>query len=108
MIEDGQVIGLSIVMALTEEILLDPQMERLLVRNLAYHVPIHADEYDIDVLFTDIPDPHISPIGVRGVGEIGITGVAATIANAVYHATGKRVRELPITLDKLLNMIPNE
>jgi len=55
----------------------------------------------IDVVYTDIPDPH-TPMGARGIGEIGITGVAAAIANAVYHATGKRVTSLPITLDKLL------
>lgn len=97
----GVIMGIG--MALMEETLLDPQTGRLLVRNLAdYHVPAHADVRDIEVLFTDQPDPHISQIGVRGVGEIGITGVAAAIANAIYHATGKRIRELPITPEKLL------
>jgi xanthine dehydrogenase YagR molybdenum-binding subunit len=106
-IRGGVIMGIG--MALMEETLLDPQTGRLLVQNLAdYHVPVHADVHNIDVLFTDIPDPHISLIGVRGVGEIGITGVAAAIANAVYHATGKRIRELPITPDKLLNMILSE
>ena len=62
---------------------------------------MHLDVPQIDVLFTDIPDPH-APMGARGVGEIGITGVAAAVANAIYNATGKRVRDLPITLDKLL------
>jgi xanthine dehydrogenase YagR molybdenum-binding subunit len=66
-----------------------------------YHLPVHADVPEIDVIFTDIPDPY-SPMGARGLGEIGITGVAAAVANAVHNATGKRVRDLPITLDKLL------
>ena len=66
-----------------------------------YHVPVQMDVPAIDILWTDIPDPH-SPLGARGIGEIGITGVAAAIANAVYNATGKRVRDLPITLDKLM------
>ncbi|BAZ11723.1 aldehyde oxidase and xanthine dehydrogenase, molybdopterin binding protein [Calothrix sp. NIES-4071] len=65
-------------------------------------MPVHADMGNIEVLSTDIPDPHISLLGARGVGEIGITGVAVAIANAIYHATGKRIRELPITPDKLL------
>jgi xanthine dehydrogenase YagR molybdenum-binding subunit len=56
----------------------------------------------IDVIFIDEQDPYVNEIGVKGIGEIGITGVAAAIANAVFHATGKRVRDLPITLDKLL------
>ena len=66
-----------------------------------YHVPVHMDVPRIDVMWTDIPDPH-APAGARGIGEIGITGVAAAIANAIYNATGRRVRDLPITLDKLL------
>jgi xanthine dehydrogenase YagR molybdenum-binding subunit len=64
-------------------------------------VPVQLDVPQIDVLFSDIPDPHAA-VGARGLGEIGITGVAAAIANAVYHATGKRIRSLPITLDKLM------
>ena len=66
-----------------------------------YQVPVHADLPDIDVLWTDIPDPY-TPLGLHGVGGIGIVGAAAAVANAVYNATGKRVRTLPITLDKLL------
>ena len=66
-----------------------------------YHVPVNADAPHIETYFLDIPDPH-TPMGAHGVGEIGITGVAAAVANAVFHATGKRVRDLPITLDKLL------
>ena len=97
----GVIFGIG--MALMEETVLDPNNGRLVVRNLAdYHVPVNADIGEIDVLFTDKPDPRISSLGVRGVGEIGITGVAAAIANAIYHATGKRIRDLPITLDKLL------
>jgi xanthine dehydrogenase YagR molybdenum-binding subunit len=66
-----------------------------------YHVPVHADIHDIKVIFVDEPDDS-NALGLKGVGEIGIVGVAAAVANAVYHATGKRVRELPITLDKLI------
>ena len=64
-------------------------------------MPVHADVHDIKVIFVDEPDDIINPLGMKGVGEIGIVGVAAAVANAVYHATGKRVRDLPITLDKL-------
>jgi xanthine dehydrogenase YagR molybdenum-binding subunit len=67
-----------------------------------YHVPVNADIQDIQVIFVEEPDELINPMGIKGVGEIGIVGVAAAIANAIYHATGKRVRDLPITLDKVL------
>jgi xanthine dehydrogenase YagR molybdenum-binding subunit len=66
-----------------------------------YHVPVNADVHDIKVIFVEEKDDIINPLGIKGVGEIGLVGVAAAIANAVYHATGKRVRDLPITLDKL-------
>ena len=90
-------------MALFEESLLDPRYGRIVNNNLAeYHVPVNADVPDIDILVLDEMDPHINPLGAKGIGEIGITGVPAAIANAVYHATGRRVRELPITLDKLI------
>jgi xanthine dehydrogenase YagR molybdenum-binding subunit len=90
-------------MALLEETLIDPRTGRYVNADLAeYHVPVNADVGVIDATLVDEDDPHVSPIGAKGAGEIGITGVAASIANAVYHATGVRVRELPITLDKLL------
>jgi xanthine dehydrogenase YagR molybdenum-binding subunit len=63
---------------------------------------VHADVPDIDVLFVEEEDPYVNELGAKGIGEIGITGISAAIANAVFHATGKRVRDLPITLDKLL------
>jgi xanthine dehydrogenase YagR molybdenum-binding subunit len=89
-------------MALHEETLIDHVFGRIMNANIAeYHVPVHADVHDINVIFVDEPDSIINPLGMKGVGEIGIVGVAAAVANAVYHATGKRVRDLPITLDKL-------
>ena len=89
-------------MALHEETLIDHHFGRVMNANIAeYHVPVNADVHDIKVIFVDEPDELINPMGIKGVGEIGIVGVAAAIANAVYHATGKRVRDLPITLDKL-------
>ena len=89
-------------MALHEETLLDHTLGRVMNANIAeYHVPVNADVHDIKVIFVDEPDETINRMGVKGVGEIGIVGVAAAIANAIYHATGKRVRDLPITLDKL-------
>ena len=102
----SQIIGgvtMGIGMALTEETVYDPATGLPVTRNLAdYHVPTNADVPDIDVQFVGEPDYAFNPIGARGMGEIGITGVAAAIANAVFHATGKRVRDLPITPDKLL------
>jgi xanthine dehydrogenase YagR molybdenum-binding subunit len=90
-------------MALHEETLIDHAFGRIMNANIAeYHVPVNADIHDIQVIFVDEPDELINPMGIKGIGEIGIVGVAAAIANAVYHATGKRVRDLPITLDKLL------
>ena len=90
-------------MALTEESLLDPATGRYVNENLAeYHVPVNADIGAIDVTVVDESDTRFNPLGIRGIGEIGITGATAAIANAVYHATGRRVRDLPITLDKLL------
>jgi xanthine dehydrogenase YagR molybdenum-binding subunit len=89
-------------MALHEETLIDHKLGRIMNADIAeYHVPVNADVHDIKVIFVDEPDDQINPLGIKGLGEIGIVGVAAAIANAVYHATGKRVRDLPITLDKL-------
>ncbi|NOJ46873.1 xanthine dehydrogenase family protein molybdopterin-binding subunit [Bradyrhizobium archetypum] len=90
-------------MALHEETLFDHQFGRVMNANIAeYHVPVNADIHDIEVIFVDEPDEIVNPLGIKGLGEIGIVGVAAAIANAVYHATGKRVRDLPITLDKVV------
>ena len=90
-------------MALHEESLVDRNYGRIMNHNLAeYHVPVNADIHDIQVIFVEEHDPIVNPIGVKGVGEIGIVGTAAAIGNAVFHATGKRIRELPITLDKLM------
>lgn len=102
----SQIIGgvvWGIGMALHEETLVDHKFGRIMNANFGeYHVPVNADVHDIKVIFVDEPDGIVNPLGIKGVGEIGIVGVAAAIANAVYHATGKRVRDLPITLDKLL------
>jgi xanthine dehydrogenase YagR molybdenum-binding subunit len=90
-------------MALHEESLIDHNFGRVMNPNIAeYHVPVNADVHDIKVIFVDEPDDIINPLGIKGLGEIGIVGVAAAIANAIHHATGKRVRDLPITLDKLM------
>jgi xanthine dehydrogenase YagR molybdenum-binding subunit len=90
-------------MALHEETLIDHHFGRIMNANIAeYHVPVNADVHDIKVIFVDEPDALVNPLGIKGVGEIGIVGTAAAIANAIYHATGKRVRDLPITLDKLM------
>jgi xanthine dehydrogenase YagR molybdenum-binding subunit len=102
----SQIIGgvvWGIGMALHEETLVDHQFGRIMNANIAeYHVPVNADVHDIEVIFVDEPDDIVNPLGIKGLGEIGIVGVAPAIANAVYHATGKRVRDLPITLDKLI------
>jgi xanthine dehydrogenase YagR molybdenum-binding subunit len=96
----GIIMGLGL--ALFEETQFDERKGRVMNPSLAeYHIPVHMDVPEIEVMWTDIPDPH-TPMGARGVGEIGITGTAAAVANAVYNATGKRIRDLPITLDKLL------
>lgn len=96
----GVVMGIG--MALHEETKWDKRLGRIMNANLGeYHVPAHADVQNIDVIFVHEEDK-ANPLGVKGLGEIGIVGAAAAVANAVFHATGKRVRDLPITLDKLL------
>lgn len=98
----GMIFGIG--MALMEGTIYDPTNGRVVTRDLTdYLVPVNADMPEFDIRFIDIPDPYISPVGARGIGEIGITGITAAIANAIYHATGKRVRDLPITPDKLLS-----
>jgi len=98
----GMLFGFST--ALMESTVPDPNVGRIVNPNLAeYHIAVHADtppEFDID--FINEPDPHMADLGARGIGEIGIVGVPAAVANAIFHATGKRVRDLPITLDKLI------
>jgi xanthine dehydrogenase YagR molybdenum-binding subunit len=97
----GMVWGIG--MALLEQTLFDHRYGKIINSDFAeYLVPSHADIGDLQVIFVDDEDPHVNALGAKGIGELGITGAAAAIANAVYHATGKRVRDLPITLDKLI------
>lgn len=97
----GIIMGLG--MALMEETIRDPRSGAITNNSLAdYHVPVNADIPPIDVAFVEYPDLQFNALGVRGVGEISITGVAAAVANAVYHATGRRVRDLPILPERLL------
>jgi xanthine dehydrogenase YagR molybdenum-binding subunit len=97
----GMTMGLG--MALLEESILDPNFGDYVNHDLAtYHVPVCADLEEIDAVWIDEDDPHLNPMGSKGIGEIGIVGTAAAVANAVHHATGIRVRDLPIRLDKLI------
>jgi xanthine dehydrogenase YagR molybdenum-binding subunit len=97
----GVVWGIS--MALFEETKLDTRYGRVINADLAeYHVPVNADIGELDIVVLDIPDMKFNPLGARGIGELGITGAVAAVTNAVYHATGKRVRNLPVTVDKIL------
>jgi xanthine dehydrogenase YagR molybdenum-binding subunit len=99
----GGMIG-GIGMALMEHSVVDARNGRVPNANFAeYAVPVHADAPPVmDVIFVDEHDPHVNPLGVKGVGEIAMVGVAPAITNAIFHATGKRIRELPVTPDKLL------
>jgi xanthine dehydrogenase YagR molybdenum-binding subunit len=97
----GMVWGIG--QALHEHSVRDPRTARMVTRDLAdYHVPVHADVPDLEVLLVPEEDPHVNEIGAKGLGELSTPGVAAAIANAAYHATGIRVRDLPITPDKLM------
>ena len=90
-------------MALMEEGVIDHRYGKWINNNFAdYHVPVHADVPHIEVLFVNKPDPIVNPIGSKGIGEVTMVGFPAAVANAVFHATGKRIRELPITPDKLI------
>ncbi|GAB3011099.1 xanthine dehydrogenase family protein molybdopterin-binding subunit [Spirosoma pulveris] len=97
----GMVWGLS--KALEEESVMDHNFGRFMNHNLAeYHVAVNADIHDLDVIFVEEHDEVVNPLGIKGLGEIGIVGMPAAIANAIFHATGRRVRDLPIRLDALL------
>ncbi|OBG87782.1 xanthine dehydrogenase [Mycobacterium sp. E802] len=101
----GMTMGLS--MALHEESVRDPRFGHVVTQDLAsYHISAHADVTDIDAIWLDEVEEHLNPMGSRGAGEIGIVGAAAAVVNAVHHATGVRVRDLPVTLDKVLPALP--
>ena len=97
----GMIMGVG--HALQEATHWDHRLGRITNDNLAeYHIPVNADIPGMDIMWIDEPDFNASPIGAKGIGEIGITGVAAAIANAIYNATGRRFRELPITPEKVM------
>jgi xanthine dehydrogenase YagR molybdenum-binding subunit len=90
-------------MALMERTVLDPRDGRPVNAHMAdYLVPVNLDVLELEARFVDEEDPHVNPLGVKGLAEIALIGIAPAIANAVYHATGKRVRELPIRIENLL------
>jgi xanthine dehydrogenase YagR molybdenum-binding subunit len=93
-------------MALLEESILDSRFGDFLNRDLAgYHIATYADPGEIEVVSIDEDDPHLNPMGTKGIGEIGIVGTAAAVANAVHHATGHRFRRLPIRLDDVVQAL---
>jgi xanthine dehydrogenase YagR molybdenum-binding subunit len=101
----GMTMGLS--MALHEQSVMDPRFGHVVNHDFAeYHVAVNADVGDVQAHWIDEDDPHVNPMGSKGIGEIGIVGTAAAVSNATHHATGVRVRDLPITLDKLLDALP--
>jgi len=106
----SQVIGamtMGVGAALMEELVVDKRAGFFVNHDLAgYEVPVHADLPHQDVIFLDETDPYSSPMKAKGIGELGLCGVGAAIANAVYNATGVRVRDYPVTLDKLLDKMP--
>ena len=90
-------------MALQEATEIDHRYGRIMNPNLQhYHVPVNADVHEIETMFVEEDDKIVNPLGVKGMGELGMVGIPAAIANAVFHATGRRIRDLPITPDKLL------
>jgi xanthine dehydrogenase YagR molybdenum-binding subunit len=89
--------------ALHEHSVRDSRTARMVTRDLAdYHVPVHADVPHLEIILVPEDDPHVNEIGAKGLGELSTPGVAAAIANAIYHATGTRIRDLPITPDKVI------
>jgi xanthine dehydrogenase YagR molybdenum-binding subunit len=107
----SQVIGamtMGVGAALMEDLVVDKRVGYFVNHDLAtYEVPVHADIPHQDVIFLDRPDPVSSPMKAKGVAELGICGAAAAVANAIYNATGVRVRNYPVTLDKLLDRLPD-
>jgi xanthine dehydrogenase YagR molybdenum-binding subunit len=104
-IEGALIMGVG--MARTEAAVFDPATGRIVNDNLAdYIMMVNADTPDMDVTLLDRPDPHIGDLGAKGLGEIGITGIAAAIASATFHATGLRVRELPLSIEHLVAGLP--
>ena len=98
----GAVVG-GIGQALFEETVVDHRMGRIVNSSLAeYHVPVNADVQQVEAFFVEEADDKVNPLGAKGIGEVGYVGVSSAIANAVFNAIGKRIRTLPITLDKLM------
>lgn len=92
---------MGIGMGLHEQTLTDHRFGRFMIHSFAQHrIPAQADAESIEVAFLDEPDPEVTPLGVKGPGEIGIVGTAAAVANAIFHATGRGVRARPVTIDK--------
>ena len=106
----SQIIGrvvMGIGMTMLEQTVFDHQTGRIANATFSdYLIPANADVPEIDVVFVGTPDT-VRPIGIKGIGEIGVVGVSAAIANAVYHATGRRIRALPITIEQLLGRVPS-
>jgi xanthine dehydrogenase YagR molybdenum-binding subunit len=97
----GMIWGVSF--ALHEHAIMDARSGRPLNPNLAeYHIPVNADVPAVETILVEEHDPHVNALGIKGVGEIGVTGSAGAVANAVWHATGVRVRDFPIMLDRLI------
>ena len=97
---------MGVSMALFEETVIDPAVGGFVTQDLAtYHVPVNADIEEMEATWIDEVDMHVNPMGAKGIGEIGIVGTAAAVANAVFNATGVRVRDLPIRLDRLIGRL---